>query len=145
MNTVPTESTGAAWDAYTRSFAATFPGVFAGTTFDLSYYTAMEAVLTALERVDGNLSDGKQALMDALTELELETPVGRVRLDANHQWIGPTFLSKIEVVAGKPVVHTLRTFEGVEQTFGGYFGPASAYSRDEPSCHKADPPAWAAG
>jgi branched-chain amino acid transport system substrate-binding protein len=140
----PFGSSGAAWDGYLEQLVAAFPEAIAGTVFDLSYHDGMEAILTALEQVDGDLSDGGRRFRAALAGLELDSPVGPVRLDANHDWVGPNFLGRIELVDGKPVPRTIRTIDGVEQSFGGYLTASSPPpSRTEPTCHRAEPPPWA--
>ena len=53
------------------------------SVFFYGYYTAMEAIAQALEQVEGVLSDEHAAFRDALANLELEAPLGTIRLDEN--------------------------------------------------------------
>jgi branched-chain amino acid transport system substrate-binding protein len=141
---VPLDSAGPAWDDYMRRFGDAFPEIPHGSWVDVAYYTAMEATLSALERADGDISDGGRRFMRALGELELDSPVGRIRLDDNRQYVGPVFLSRIGVEDGTPHARTVGLVENVEQTFGGYFTAASPpASPTEPECRPDGRPAWA--
>ena len=97
----------------------------------------LAASLEALERARG------ATLTDALARVELDSPAGRVRLDANRQAIAPSYVSRLATDAdGEP--RTLGVLPDVEQTFGGYFKPGDPpTSRTTPACRKGDPPPWA--
>jgi branched-chain amino acid transport system substrate-binding protein len=143
---VPDGSTAPAWTAYTARFARAFPDVFGGATFlAVDYSNAMEAVLQALEAVRGDLSGDQRRFMAALAKVELDAPNGRIKLDANHQAIGNSYLTQVQRDGeGKLVVRPLETIENVEQTFGGYFSSTtSPPSRTEPACKHGKPPPWA--
>jgi branched-chain amino acid transport system substrate-binding protein len=133
-----------ALQAHIATFAKAFPTIPAATALaplGLPYRDGVEAVLQALEDADG--SDEK--LLSSLGALRLNTPTGRVRLDANHQAVGPNYLSRVDTDAqGKPQIRTLRVVPDVEQTFGGYFTSATPPpSRTAPACRRSEPPAWA--
>jgi branched-chain amino acid transport system substrate-binding protein len=143
--TAPTS--GPAWTAYVSSFRNAFPAlaqIAESGVFSIEYNDAVEATLQALERVDGDLSAGQQRFRAALATVELDSPVGRIRLDRNRQAIAPNFLSQWRKGPTGPVSRTIRVIPNVEQTFGGYFrqnGPMP--SRTYPPCRKAKPPQWA--
>ena len=123
-----------------------FTGLLAPTNgFGLGYYNAMQAVLAALERVDGDLSEGERRFMSELAKVELDAPNGRVRLDAHRQAIAPNYLNRLEKGSqGQVVARTFKTIADVEQTFGGLFGPGSPPpGRDVPACSPGKPPPWA--
>jgi hypothetical protein len=105
----------------------------------------MEAVLKALERVNGDLSDGERRFMAALAKVELDAPNGHVRLDAHRQAIAPNYLNRLELnPKGQLAVRTFETVPAVEQTFGGLFSPTSPPpGRTNPPCKRGTPPAWA--
>ena len=52
-----------AWAAYVAEYAKAFPELagFGPFIFAVAHHNAMEAVLAALEKVDGDLSDGQSA------------------------------------------------------------------------------------
>ena len=61
----------------------------------IGYYTAMEAIAQGLEQVDGEISGDHAAFNDALANLELDAPLGTIKLDENHQAIMDNFLQQI--------------------------------------------------
>jgi len=135
----------AAMEEYAAAFAKAFPTIPAATSLAplaVSYRDGVEAALAALERTRG--ATGAK-LTAALARLELNSPGGRVRLDANRQAIAPNYLSQVATDAeGKPSPRTLSVLPTVEQTFGGYFRPGDPpSSRSTPACRKGNPPPWA--
>ena len=109
----------------------------------VAYHNAMEAVLTALERVDGDLSEDQGRFRSALAALELEAPQGHIRLDENRRAVGPNYLHKVETRKVDFGVTTFRSVPNVEQTFGGYFKPgAPTPAATSPPCTQGIP-SWA--
>jgi hypothetical protein len=147
---LPFESRSPTWLAYSRGFRKFFPGLAPPTApsdhvIALPYHDAMEAVLEALERVNGDLSHVERRFMATLSRIVLDSPRGRIRLDGDRQAIGLAYLSRVQLDGkGKPVVRTLRVIPDVEQTFGGLFSsrtpPPSSVA---PACRRAPPPPWA--
>lgn len=106
------------------------PGLFA-----LVYYINMKAALDGLELVNGDLSGGQAKYRDALQKMTLKTPVGDVRLDANRQAIGTTFITEVVKDAqGNLFNKVLRKIDGVEQMLGMKKEDFKIGSRDEPAC-----------
>lgn len=141
---LPLQPTAAA-QAHAAAFAKAFPTIPAAsalTPLAVSYRDGVEAVLEALEH--GRGATGAK-LTAALARLELNSPAGRVRLDANRQAIAPSYLSRVATDAeGKRSLRTLSVLPNVEQTFGGYFKPGDpAPSRSTPACREGNPPPWA--
>jgi hypothetical protein len=140
-----------AWVRLREQFAHRFPGVIpprsvpAEFPLGLAYRNASEAVLRALENVDGELSGGERRFMTALGRLRLDTPTGRIRLDSNRQAVASAYLTRVGVDArGRASLRTLRVLPNVEQTFGGYFRAADQPpSTTSPACRRATPPPWA--
>jgi branched-chain amino acid transport system substrate-binding protein len=136
--------------AYRAEFRRAFPRAADAADanfhlFDVYYNNAMEAVLRALERVDGDLSDGQRRFRAALANVELDAPNGRIRLDANRQAIGPTYPFQIDGNA-HGVLHyrTLKPIENVDASFGGHFGRSDPLpDRTQPPCEHGNPPRWA--
>ena len=128
-----------AQQAHVAAFAKAFPRIPAAAALNqlaLPFNDGVEAAVEALERTNGETG---ARLVDALAKLELDSPAGRVRLDANRQAVGPNYLSRVAADArGKPVIRTLEVVRDVEQTFGGYFGPDSPPpSRTDPTCTRS--------
>jgi branched-chain amino acid transport system substrate-binding protein len=135
-----------AWDRYVRDFQRAFKnpdGTVLPRAAAVNFYNATEALLVALARVHGDLSQSR--LMAALRDLRLDSPKGPIRLDRDRQAIGPAFLSRVERSAPGPrAIQTFRAVPGVEQTFNGHFGAnAPAVSETQPVCRHGDPPSWA--
>lgn len=143
----PWEPTWPTLGEYVPSFRKAFPVVAPTepTVFGVAYYDAMQAVLNALEQVHGDLGGGERRFQAALARVWLDSPVGRMRLDANRQAVAPNFLGRWQWAATVGLVgHTIRVVPNVDQTFGGYFqlnGPVP--SRTYPPCHRATPAPWA--
>lgn len=120
---------------YHKEFAdgLPFPGLFA-----LSYYNETKAALLALKAVNGDLSNGEQAYRDALAKVSFDGPTGHISLDANHQAIGPNFVTEVQKgPSGNLVNNVVDKAENVDQTLGlGKDSPylAQPVSRDFPSC-----------
>ena len=136
------------WAAYVAEYAKAFPPELAGfgpLIFAVAHHNAMEAVVTALEKVDADLSDDQQRFRSALASLELEAPQGNIRLDENRRAVGPNYLVKVvKTRKGRLGRTTFRSVPNVEQTFGGYFKPGGPTpSNDRPPCRKGNPPPWA--
>ena len=138
--------------AYAKEYARAFPEVAetAGATlhtFDLPFHNAMEAVLRALEAVDGDLSDGQRRFRAALAQTELDAPNGHLKLDRNRSAVTPTYLLQVAGNdRGTLSYRPIRTIEDVDASFGGRFGPGSpAPDRTQPPCERGNPPPWASG
>jgi hypothetical protein len=133
-----------AWNRYVREFSTTFPeyALLAPSVFPVAHTNAMEAVLTALEVVEGDLSDEKR-FQATLARVTLDAPNGRIRLDERRQAIAPNYLRKVTKTPSGLRMRTHDTLDGVEQTFNGYFGSSKPLGRDTIECSKGDPPAWA--
>jgi branched-chain amino acid transport system substrate-binding protein len=148
---LPFDSPSPAFTAYTAEFERAFPEL-AGTasagghTFDIAFERAMEAVLRALEDVDGDLSDGQRSFRAALARVELDSPTGRVHLDEHRRAIVPVYLHEVEKnEKGALSFRPLRTIKNVDASFGGRFDPGAPPSRTEPPCKRGNVPPWASG
>ncbi len=129
---------------YLSDFRQAFPQLAreAGNPFDVFYYDAMTATLRALEAVDGDVSGSGPAFMAALSRLELATPNGRTRLDADRQAIAPNYV--LQFLGPGFDTRAIRTIPRVERTFGGYFRPEDRPpSKTTPACERGSPPPWA--
>jgi branched-chain amino acid transport system substrate-binding protein len=140
---VPLGSTEAAWTDYVAGFKAVYPDVPAESLFTVLYQNGMQAILEALEQVNGDVSGDQAALKAALTALQPTFPNGTVKLDANRNSIQPAYVVQI-TKDGELGFKVLKTAENVDQTFGGAFGPDSPPpSQTVPECKTGTPPPWA--
>jgi branched-chain amino acid transport system substrate-binding protein len=142
------DSTRPEYQEYADGLAEAYPDLegTASSVFAYGYFTAMEAIAQGLEEVEGDLSDDHAAFREALTNLELDAPLGTIKLDENRQAIMDNFLQQIvadNTGDGVPDVKTIKTIPEVDQTFGGFFSPETpSPDRDDPKCEKTDPPPW---
>src|SRR5262245_13553907 len=137
-----------AFGRFARLYTKVFPkhNSFFGRYGGQYHYTAMEAILRALERVDGDLSDRRRRFMAALANTDIAGPPGRLRLDSRRQAIGPAYVDRLRWNPKTKSLDAVETFTypNVDQTFGGYFTPdMPPPSRTSPPCRKLrNPPTW---
>ncbi len=140
-------SADAAWDTLT-SGAMTggepgSPSTLLGFGFAYGFYTAGLAFTTALEQVDGDISDNQAALREALSNLELDAPYGPVSLDENRQAIVDTFVAQLVLddESGEVGQETVYIVPGVDQSFGGTYSPdTDPPERDNTPCEEKSLP-----
>jgi len=126
------------WNTYVASFRRVFPHDVAQAQnyFAIFYHDATAATLDALTAVRGNVPPDGRRLQSALGRLRLDTAVGPVRLDDDHQAVGITGLFQ----GG---ANPIKRLHGVDHTFGGYFGrddPPPSF--ETPACRAGNPPPW---
>jgi len=135
---IPAQRTFAA--ALTKAFPA-IPAASAINSLSIPFATGVEAAIAALRRAHG--ADGR-SFLSALARVQIDSPMGRIRLDGNRQAIQPNYLSKVVPSGNGVALRTLRVVPDVEQTFGGYFAPGGPPpSEISPPCVKRTPPPWA--
>jgi branched-chain amino acid transport system substrate-binding protein len=133
---------------YSNALDTAYPDLkgTASSVFAYGYYTAMEAIAQGLEQVKGDLSGDQAAFRDALANLELDAPLGTIKLDENRQAIMDNFLQQIvkdNNGDGVPDVKTIKTIPQVDQTFAGAFSPETpSPDRTHPPCKAGTPPPW---
>jgi branched-chain amino acid transport system substrate-binding protein len=137
----PTAAAAAYVEAFTKAFPS-IPAAVALSPLAVPFHDGVEAALEGLERTGG---EPGSKLMAALARLRLSSLNGPVRLNARHQAISSTYLSRVGFDAkGKPAIKTVRVVPNVEQTFGGYFTANDPPpTRTTPACKKRKPPPWA--
>jgi branched-chain amino acid transport system substrate-binding protein len=122
--------------AWKKTFPTIPPAVAIGP-ITIPYRDGVEALLEALARSGGATGT---PLLRALARVQLNSPAGRIQLDAHRQAVAPGYLSRV----GKAGIETVRVVPRVEQTFGGYFRPGDPPpSRTSPACKHGNPPPWA--
>ncbi len=130
-----------AWKEYVAAYQAAFPESErfpSPSLYGTGYYIATLAAIEGLNAVEGDLSDGQAKLREALSNLELQSPLGTITLNENRQATGTVFINEVQddgagglksVMVGK--------VEGVTQTLGmtaDEFRAMGLPSRDTPVC-----------
>jgi ABC-type branched-subunit amino acid transport system substrate-binding protein len=131
------------WTAFVKAYQDAFPPDERFPTPSLLatfYYNNAMAVFTALDEVDGDLSDGQKKFREALTNLELDSPVGKIKLDGNRQAVVPNFVTEVvEDADGNLVSKLVKTVPSVNQQMNmdaDKFAQIGLPSRDIPECKK---------
>ena len=132
---------------YRKAFASAFPGLPDGLSSNplvLPYYTAVDALLQALESTDGDPGADRGRLRTALASLRLETPTGPVHLDGNRQAVVPATLVRLTGTKPGPAsFEPVLRIPAVDETLGGLFTAASSPTARSSECARATPPPWA--
>jgi branched-chain amino acid transport system substrate-binding protein len=130
---------GADWKAFVADYQKNFPvskgGYPSPSLFAYVYYVNMKAALDGLAAVNGDLSGNQAKYREALNKMVLKTPTGDVKLDANRQAIGTTFVTEVvKDSKGDLTTKVARKVDNVEQTLGMSAADFKIGSRDEPNC-----------
>jgi branched-chain amino acid transport system substrate-binding protein len=130
---------GAEWKAFVADYQKNFPvssgGFPSPSLFAYVYYQNMKAALDALDMVKGDLSDGQKKYRQALSTMTLKTPTGDVKLDANRQAIGSTFVTEVvKDDKGNLFNKVVRKVDNVDQLLGMKKEEFKIGSRDVPDC-----------
>jgi branched-chain amino acid transport system substrate-binding protein len=121
--------------AYQKEYPVSSGAYPSPSLFALVYYINMKAALDGLELVKGDLSDGQKKYREALSKMTLKTPVGDVKLDANRQAIGTTFITEVvKDKQGNLFNKVLRKVDGIDQMLGMKKEEFQMGSRDVPNC-----------
>ena len=120
---------------YQKNYPVSAGGYPSPSLFALVYYINMKAALDGLDAVKGDLSGGQAKYREALQKMVLKTPVGDVRLDANRQAIGSTFVTEVVKDAkGNLYNKVLLKVDGIDQMLGMKKEEFQMGSRDVPNC-----------
>jgi branched-chain amino acid transport system substrate-binding protein len=130
---------GAAWKKFVADYKAAYKDGFPSPSlFAQGYYINTEAVLLAIDKIHGDLSDGEKKLRDALSNLQFETPTGLVKLDENRQAIADNYLTEVaKADDGHLYNKVIKVVHNVNQTLGiprAEFLKLGKASRDNPDC-----------
>lgn len=130
------------WQSYVKSYQDTFPAdqrFPSPSLLATGYYNATNAAMTCLNEVGGDLSDGHAGFRACLTNLELDAPNGKIKLDGNRQAIGTNFVTEVvETSDGNLSNQLMEVVENVNQTLGldeGEFRALGLPSRDIVACN----------
>ena len=130
---------GADWKAFVADYQKTFPvkdgGFPSPSLFAYVYYVNMKAALDGLDQVKGDLSGNQAKYREALSKLELKTPTGVVKLDANRQAIGTTFVTEVVKDSKGNLFNKVHSkVDNIDQLLGMKKEEFQIGSRDVPNC-----------
>jgi branched-chain amino acid transport system substrate-binding protein len=130
---------------YLRTYARTYPGIAAGTAGDelvVSYRSAVEAVLQAIEQAHGN---GGAQLRKRLDHLDTRLLGEPVRMDDHRQAIVSSHLVRLgpDGAGGMPELEPVGSVAGIDQSVGGLVPPGYVPSSAGQACRRVTPPPWA--
>jgi branched-chain amino acid transport system substrate-binding protein len=127
-----------AWKKFVEQYKK-LPNAFPSPSlFAHGYYVNATALLTGLQKVNADVSDGGGKLRATLASLVLETPTGKVSLDKNRNGIADEFLTEVTKNSDGTLYNKLiKVVPQVNQTLGipeAEFLALGKASRDNPSC-----------
>ena len=130
---------GAEWKAFVADYRKTYPvsagGFPSPSLFAYVYYINMKAALDGLDAVKGDLSGNQVKYRETLSKMVLKTPTGDVRLDANRQAIGTTFVTEVVKDAQGNLFNKVNSrADNVDQMLGGSAADFKMGTRDVPAC-----------
>ncbi|MGK6308387.1 ABC transporter substrate-binding protein [Variovorax sp. DT-64] len=130
---------GPEWKAFVADYRKNYPvsagGFPSPSLFAYVYYVNMKAALDGLDAVKGDLSNNQAKYREALSTMTLKTPNGDVKLDANRQAIGTTFVTEVVKDAQGNLFNKVHSkVDGVNQLLGMSPEEFKIGSRDVPSC-----------
>ena len=130
---------GAEWKAFVADYQKNFPvsagGFPSPSLFAYVYYVNTKAALEGLAAVNGDLGGQQAKYREALSKMVLKTPTGDVRLDANRQAIGTTFVTEVVKDAqGNLSTKVSRKVDNIDQLLGMKKEEFQMGSRDVPNC-----------
>jgi branched-chain amino acid transport system substrate-binding protein len=128
-----------AWKKFVADYKKAYKDGFPSPSlFAQGYYINTKAVLLALDKIGGDLSDKEVKLRDTLSKLEFDTPTGKVKLDKNRQAIADNYLTEVAKGAdGNLYNKVIQVTPAVNQTLGipeADFLKLGPVGRDNPDC-----------
>ncbi|MEQ1807206.1 MAG: ABC transporter substrate-binding protein [Burkholderiaceae bacterium] len=129
------------WKKFVADYKASFKDGFPSPSlFAYLYYINTMATLNALDAVKGDLSGGQKAYRDALQKTNFKGPAGDVKIDANRNGVGPTYITEVTKAAdGSFFNKVVKVVPDISQTLGlpeAEFKKMGLGSRDVPDCRK---------
>jgi branched-chain amino acid transport system substrate-binding protein len=130
---------GAAWKKFVADYKAAYPDGFPSPSlFAHGYYVEAEALIAALNKIGGDMSDHGKKLGAALATIEIDTPTGKVKLDHNRQAIADIYLTEVaKADDGHLYNKVVKVIPVVNQTLGipeADFLKLGVANRDNPNC-----------
>jgi hypothetical protein len=144
----PQPGTSRQMDAYLAAYRAQFPGLsaeLARNELVIGLRNAVEGLLQAFARADGEPGIGGRRLRLELGRLDTRLLGQSVRMDRNGQAVVTASLVQLDQSATTNVLRmqVVRSIPQVDQSIGGLLAPGyRPGSRDVP-CRQARTPSWA--
>ncbi len=134
------------WQAFVKAYQQApkegfFKNAFASPSLlAINYYNSADAVFKALDQVNGELSDGNNKFREALKNIVLDAPNGKITLDENRQAIGTNFVTEVvKDDKGDLVGKVVKVVPNVQQRLGfskEVFDRIGLPGREVPECKK---------
>ena len=129
------------WKKFVADYKANFKDGFPSPSlFAYVYYINMKAALDGLDAVKGDLSNGQKALREALQKTNFKGPAGEVKIDANRNGVGTTYIDEVAKAAdGSFYNKVVKSVPNISQTLGlpdADFKKMGLGTRDVPDCRK---------
>ena len=129
------------WKKFVADYKAAFKDGFPSPSlFAYLYYINTKAALDGLDAVKGDLSNGQKAYREALQKTNFNGPAGEVKIDANRNGVGTTYITEVAKAAdGSFYNKVVKTVPNISQTLGlskAEFDKMGLGSRDVPDCRK---------
>jgi branched-chain amino acid transport system substrate-binding protein len=130
---------GEPWKKFVAEYKAAYADGFPSPSlFAHGYYVTAEALVAALNKINGDMSDHGKKLGDTLAKLQIDTPTGKVSLDHNRQAIADIYLTEVaKADDGHLYNKVVKVIPQVNQTLGipeADFLKLGVANRDNPSC-----------
>ena len=132
------------WQAWVKAYQDAFPADKRFTVPSLSgtnYYNAANAIFTALNKINGDLSDGHKKLRATLASLELDAPNGKIKLDDKRQAIAANFVTEVVEAPNGDLINKMVKFVPETNQLLGFseaaFAKLGLPSRTNPECKKS--------
>jgi branched-chain amino acid transport system substrate-binding protein len=129
------------WQEWVKAYQAAFAAdkrFQSPSLTGTNYYNATNALFTALNTVNGDLSDGHKKLRATLSAMVIDAPNGKIRLDDKRQAIAANFVTEVvEAPNGDLANKMVKFIPEVRQTLGfddGAFAKLGLPSRTNPEC-----------
>jgi len=122
-----------AWKDFVSAYQQQYPKGFSSpSVWAAGYYSNAMAVFTALQKVNGDLSNNQSAFRAALKALTLDSPTGPISLDANQNGIFTNYIAQTEQGPDGTLVNkVIKAVPNVQESTYTANGEAS---RTSPSC-----------
>jgi branched-chain amino acid transport system substrate-binding protein len=129
------------WKKFVADYKANFKDGFPSPSlFAYLYYINTKAALDALDAVKGDLSGGQKAYREALQKTNFKGPAGDVKIDANRNGVGTTYITEVAKAAdGSFYNKVVKSVPNISQTLGlpeADFKKMGLGTRDVPDCRK---------
>ena len=132
------------WQAWVKAYQDAFPADKRFAIPSLSatnYYNAANAIFTALNTINGDLSDGHKKLRATLASLEIDAPNGKIKLDNKRHAIAANFVTEVVEAPNGDLVNKMVKFVPETSQLLGFseeaFAKLGLPSRTNPECKKS--------